>query len=171
MRNFFSTTPDLNELPSWEADERVVNARARERDLHVRQAHLQQHAKDQRRGGDGSLVTVPSPSHPFWLTQREFEGVYAEWKAAERELQRIERQAQDDAQQAGHDAGYRVWQEEVVPAIERLIASLERLQHVRETAAERTAVRIGDLGIVTLEPRALREFLVQVPRRGVFGTR
>jgi hypothetical protein len=171
MRNFFATTPDLDELPSWEQDPRVVDARARERELNVRQAQLQQQARDLRRGGDGSLITVPSPSHPSWPVQREYEEAHAQWKAAERELAEIEATVKADAEHAGFAVGFQIWQEEIVPLIEQLTSRLERLQHVRETVYERTSAKIGDLGIVALEPKALREFLVQVERRGTFGTR
>jgi hypothetical protein len=171
MRKFFATKPDIDELPSWEQDPRVVDARARERELNIRQAQLQQQARDLRHGGDGSLITVPSPSHPFWPLQREFEGAYAEWKVAERELAQAEATVKADAAQGGYDAGFAVWQEEIVAVIEQLIAGLTRFQCVRETVYARSGAQIGELGTVSLEPKALREFLVQVERRGTFGTR
>jgi hypothetical protein len=172
MRNPFAATASVVEdLPDWQTDPRVVDARQRERDLNVRQAQLQQQARDLRRGGDASLITVPSPSHPFWPTQREYEEAHRQWKVAERELAEIEATVKADAAQAGYDAGFQVWQEEIVPLVEQLIAGLTRLQRVRDTVYSRTAVRIGELGTVSLEPKALREFLVQVERRGVFGNR
>jgi hypothetical protein len=169
MRNFFAPAAAVDELPSWEQDPQIIAARARERELNVRQAQLQQQARDLRHGGDGSLITVPSPSHPSWPVQREYEEAHRQWKVAERELAEIEATVKADAAQAGYDAGFAVWQEEIAPVVEQLIAGLTRLQHVRETVYTRTSAKIGGLGIVALEPKALREFLVQVERRGVFG--
>jgi hypothetical protein len=152
MRNFFATTPALDGLPSWEADPQVIASRQREQQLHADYDVLTRQVTEERRVDNGpyqGLVTSLSPAHRSWDTQRKREAKHAEWQTAHRELQRIERQAQDKVQQAGHDAKYRVWQEEVVPAIEQLIASLERLQHVcrRSTSARQ-------YGSAILEPLA-----------------
>jgi hypothetical protein len=171
MRNFFSPTATVDDLPSWEADDRVTAARRHAHTLQDRQDALRQQAAALRHSGDGSLVTIPSPSHPSWPVQREYEEAHRQWKVAERELAEIEATVKADAAQAGYDAGYQVWQDEVVPAIEQLIASLQQLQITRERVYARTAVRIGELGTVSLEPKALKEFVAQVEQRGTFGTR
>jgi hypothetical protein len=173
MRNFFSTTPDLTELPSWEADPPVIAARAREQVFRAEYDALTRQVTEERRVDHGpydGLVTALSPSHHSWDTQRKRETKHAEWKAAERELQRIEREAQDDLAELGYKAGQEFYDTKLQPCIQQLLAVLQEYAQLQADVRERTSATLGDLGSLPLVASQIPAWLEGLQRRGTFGT-
>jgi hypothetical protein len=171
MRNFFAPATTVDELPSWEADERVTTARRHAHTLKDRQEALQQQAAALRHSGDGSLVTIPSPSHPSWPVQREYEEAHRQWQVAERQLAQIEREAQDELAELGYKRGQKFYDEQLRPAIEQLHAVLQAYAQLQVDVRSRTSVTLGDLGSLPLVASKIPEWLEGLHRRGVFGNR
>jgi hypothetical protein len=162
------------ELPRWQDDPRVVAAQERVDELSRSAQAAHDELKALQRGGDDKverLVTVPSPASPMWPKLQTYQQLSATLTIAQRELARAEAAAQQEAAQAGYDAGFAVWREEIVPSLARVIVGLRTLEAVRRDVRDRTSAVIGELGAVTLTPTALEEFIGNVERRGIFGIR
>jgi hypothetical protein len=175
MRNpFASSTTVVEDLPDWQTDPRVVAARQREQALNGEYEALTRQVTEERRvdhGPYGGLVTALSPSHRSWDTQRKRETKHAEWQTAHRELQRIEREAQDELAELGYQRGQVFCDTKLRPAIEQLQEILQEYAQLQADVRERTSATLGDLGSLPLVASQIPEWLEGLHRRGVFGAR